>query len=443
MRAWLSEVIASKPGTRRISGMVTDAEGTPVEGARVQSGATHWTFTDATGSYDLAGLIDGARTLTVSHPSLVWSPGSISVTLNGADLTGQDFTGGAVNAPPVASNVAITGTAAVGETLLGGYDYSDAEGDAESGTTFQWYRSNDGTFDGGDTPVGAASSYLVQAGDAGKTLFFEVTPGAATGTATGNAVASTGTLVSVPPPPPGGLLVEENFGGTGTALNGTAADTFAAGITAAGGSATWAAGSAFLDDGTVTVGSAQTGAYLNLGSYINDAKGTAAGQFDLTMTISETVGEWISLGFTTQNTPSTAKNFTNTGTGGTTTGIATIIRREIGDWDLDAIAGPGNTNQVPGPEETGARTLTVSLDFTPTGGWDGASNFGTVTFSDSVYGTIGSHTYTADNSFGAIFISEAGVSGGTISALSLSQIPEPSALALLGLGGLFLARRRR
>ena len=240
------------------------------------------------------------------------------------------------------------------------------------------------------------------------------------------------------------VIVAENFGGTGAALNGTAADTFAAAITSAGGSGTWVAAAAFLDDGTVTVDAAHTAAYLNLGTYINAAKGTATGKFDLTMTVSETVGEWISLGFTTQNAPSTTKNFTDAGSGATTTGIATIIRREIDDWDLDARAGPLNANPIEGPEETGARTLTVSLDFTPAGGWDGTTNFGTVTFSDSVYGTIGSHTYTSDHSFGAVFISEAGVSGGTVSALSLNQIPEPSALALLGItmGGLVVVRRR-
>ncbi len=91
MRAWMGEVIASKPGTHSISGTVTDAQGTPVAGARLQSGATHWTFTDATGAYELAGLIDGARALTVSHPGHQWSPDTINVTVSGANLTGLDF----------------------------------------------------------------------------------------------------------------------------------------------------------------------------------------------------------------------------------------------------------------------------------------------------------------------------------------------------------------
>ena len=63
--------------------------------------------------------------------------------------------------------------------------------------------------------------------------------------------------------------------------------------------------------------------------------------------------------------------------------------------------------------------------------------------SDAALGEIGSHIYTSDNSFGAIYISRAGSSGGTISALSLNQIPEPSVVALFGLGGLAIGLRRR
>jgi hypothetical protein len=238
------------------------------------------------------------------------------------------------------------------------------------------------------------------------------------------------------------VIVAANFGGGGSALNGTSADTFAAGITTAGGSGTWSAGAAFLDNGTVNVDGDQNAAYLNLGTYINDAKGTATGLFDLTMNISETVGAWISFGFGVENTPSTTRNFTNTvGTGGTTTGVATIIRRSAGD--ADAFAGPVTAVSIAGPVPTGTRTLTVSLDFTPAGGWNGTTNHGTVSFSDSVSGPFGSHTYTADNSFGSILISEANASGGTVSSLSLSQIPEPTTTALLGLGGLALLRRRR
>ena len=242
-------------------------------------------------------------------------------------------------------------------------------------------------------------------------------------------------------------IVVENFGGTGAALNGTTADLFDPWITAAGGSSTWGAGAAFLDNGTVSVDAVQNAAYLNLGSYINNTKGTASGLFDLTMTISPTVGNWISLGFATNTTPNTARNFTDTGStppAGLTVGIATIIYRATGaPGELDMFGGLGNQNAVDGPDgNTGNRRLTVTLDLTPAF-YNGSTTFGKVTWSDSVLGTLGTFNYTAARSFGSILISEANSSGGTISGLTLSQIPEPSTLALLGLGGLGLILRRR
>jgi len=259
-------------------------------------------------------------------------------------------------------------------------------------------------------------------------------------------VATAGPFVPV-------TLVEHQFDGGGVPLNGVGVVSeggiFDAAITSAGGSGTWAAGSSFLANGVVEVdGGAQNSAYLNLGSYINDAKGTAAGLFELTYTVSPTAGEWISLGFSVENTPSTTRNFTNTtGAGGSTTGIATIIRREVGDWDLDMIGGPTNSNRVDGPEPTDPvdRTLSVTLDFTPAGGWNGTTNWGTVTWSDSVLDDLGSHTYTDDYSFGAILITEANVSGGTISNLSLTgliAVPEPSTAILAGLGLLGVTFRK-
>lgn len=88
LRQWLSDTVANKPGTSSISGQVTDGS-TPLEGARVQSGDTHWTFTDSNGNYILEGLIDGDRTLFATWNGDV---GAVeNVTLNGQDMTGEDL----------------------------------------------------------------------------------------------------------------------------------------------------------------------------------------------------------------------------------------------------------------------------------------------------------------------------------------------------------------
>jgi hypothetical protein len=205
-----------------------------------------------------------------------------------------------------------------------------------------------------------------------------------------------------------GVIVSEGFSGGGAELNGTAADTFYSGITAKGGSATWVANSGFKDNGLVS-NISRRAAYLNMGSYINDAKGTANGLFKLTMTISETSGtSWLSLGFGQENTPSTDKDMTNSSSISpaptlTTYGLGTIIYRvqtySLGG-ELDMFGGPGSGNAVDGPDfNTGTRTLTVKLDLTPAGGTNGK-----VTWSDSVLGVIGSYTYTTAQNFRSILI---------------------------------------
>jgi len=83
------------------------------------------------------------------------------------------------NDAPTASNVVITGMPFVGNTLTGGYTYSDADGDLEGTSTYRWLRD--------DQPIGSATSlnYTLNQADAGTTISFEVTPKAATGDVTG------------------------------------------------------------------------------------------------------------------------------------------------------------------------------------------------------------------------------------------------------------------
>lgn len=217
-------------------------------------------------------------------------------------------------------------------------------------------------------------------------------------------------------------LVVENFSGASDPLNGTLAETFSDAILNAGGSAAWGAASGFRENGAVS-GTTSSAAFLNLGSYINDTKGTAAGKFELVMTIAEVSGaSWFSMGFVGSSAPSTTGNFTNLN------GVATIIYRGQGgvaspntSGELDMFGGLTNTNAVDGPDNnTGFRTLTVSLDFTPAGGFDGAANFGTVSWSDSVLGVLASYTYPTSRSFNSILLTQAATST-TINALALYQ----------------------
>lgn len=94
------------------------------------------------------------------------------------------------NKVPAASNVSITGTCKVGETLTGNYDYSDYESDAESSSFYKWYSCD--TVDGEYSIIdGAASTTFVITGSLlGKYIKFEVTPAAAAGASPGTAVQS-------------------------------------------------------------------------------------------------------------------------------------------------------------------------------------------------------------------------------------------------------------
>ena len=224
------------------------------------------------------------------------------------------------------------------------------------------------------------------------------------------------------------FLITEAFGGTATALHGSSADTFSPLITAAGGSPNWVAASGFLQSGAASGGNGS--AHLNLGTFINSTKGKPEGKFKLSATLAPTTGSWFTLGFASQNVPSTLKNFTNTGSGVTTTGVATLIYRSqtgvaapSANGELDLFGGTSNTNSVDGPDgNTGPRAVTITLDLTPGGGYNGTNHFGTVTWSDSVLGTIGSFTYTSARDFGSILISGANPFTGAITNLALEQV---------------------
>ncbi len=93
---------------------------------------------------------------------------------------------------PVASSVSISGTAQVGQPLNGSYEYYDANSDSQGTSTFKWYA------DAVEIPSATTTTYVVQAGDVGKVIRFEVTPFAATGLTPGNPVQSDPTEAVVP-----------------------------------------------------------------------------------------------------------------------------------------------------------------------------------------------------------------------------------------------------
>jgi hypothetical protein len=100
-----------------------------------------------------------------------------------------------VNDAPAASDVSISGSAAVGATLTGSYTYADSENNTEGASVVQWYAASNA--EGTDKAlIAGATTKALELTDVqlvGKYIFFEVTPAASGGTLTGSAVLSAGT----------------------------------------------------------------------------------------------------------------------------------------------------------------------------------------------------------------------------------------------------------
>ncbi|YCM42782.1 hypothetical protein V2O64_15855 [Verrucomicrobiaceae bacterium 227] len=216
------------------------------------------------------------------------------------------------------------------------------------------------------------------------------------------------------------IIVREDFNGSGEALDGSTAEVFDDAVTAAGGSSAWVSSDTFFDNGDVLVGSSLlSSAHLDLGSYLNDAKGTSTGIFELTATLGVVTGEgniWLSMGFSALNSPATNSHFLNR------EGTGTIILR--GGGELDMWGGAGNANGLDGPNgNAGDRTLTVTVDLSTHNGVD---DFGSVTWTDAILGELNTIDYTEDVDFSSIFLSEANGTISKISNLSLAQASSPN-----------------
>lgn len=108
---------------------------------------------------------------------------------------------------PSVNAAAFSGTVLVGETVTGFYNYSDQNGDAESGSTYQWYVADDNVGTGKMAISGSTQlSYTYMESDKGKYISFEVTP------SDGNSFGDSFEAEAVGPIP--GFT-----SGTGTALN--------------------------------------------------------------------------------------------------------------------------------------------------------------------------------------------------------------------------------
>ncbi|MEQ9513405.1 MAG: BspA family leucine-rich repeat surface protein, partial [Balneola sp.] len=115
---------------------------------------------------------------TLKMEPLVYSPAASAARaklVNEYNWTIADA--GRTNEAPVASDVLIVGTPKVGDQLMASYTFTDADGDAESGSTIQWNVADDasGTNAAAITDS-TANTFTPTSAQAGKFVKVEITP---------------------------------------------------------------------------------------------------------------------------------------------------------------------------------------------------------------------------------------------------------------------------
>ncbi|GHE62263.1 BspA family leucine-rich repeat surface protein [Roseivirga thermotolerans] len=101
------------------------------------------------------------------------------------------------NTAPVASSVSIAGSLEANLQLTGSYNYSDADTDAESGSTLQWYVADDASGANRTAISGATSgTYTLTSSEVGKYITFAVTPNDGTDAGTQTFATYTGPVVA-------------------------------------------------------------------------------------------------------------------------------------------------------------------------------------------------------------------------------------------------------
>ena len=85
---------SSSQATSAINSISGTVSGPPTSGVYVAltGASTAGTTTDANGNYTFTGLLNGRYTVTPSVSGYDFTPASMSVTVNGADMPGQNFT---------------------------------------------------------------------------------------------------------------------------------------------------------------------------------------------------------------------------------------------------------------------------------------------------------------------------------------------------------------
>ncbi len=170
----------------------SDATEGTVDKASLTFSAANWNMPQ---TITVTGLDDGTVDGDQNYAITLAAATSSDANYNGLNPNDVTLTNIDKNLPPTASSVSIVdenaGSVVVGDSLTGSYAYADVNGDAEGTSTYRWLRNN--------AAIGGAQAltYTLVAADSGQIITFEVTPVAATGVSTGEAVTSDGITVDL------------------------------------------------------------------------------------------------------------------------------------------------------------------------------------------------------------------------------------------------------
>jgi carboxypeptidase family protein len=106
---------AAQSGTFSISGTITPIAGGSAATVTLSGPAAATIITDASGNYSFGALVNGTYTVTPSNTGFTFSPVNQSVTVNGANQTGVNFTATAQQI----HTVALSWTASTSTTVTG------------------------------------------------------------------------------------------------------------------------------------------------------------------------------------------------------------------------------------------------------------------------------------------------------------------------------------
>src|SRR5712692_2666094 len=171
-----------------ISGTINPTAAGSGATAVLSGGASASATADSSGNYTFAGLANGSYMVTPKHTGYAFTPGNQSATVNGADVTGVNFTG---NAAPVAPSIT---TQPASQSVTAGQTASFSV--AATGTvplSYQWQKN------GANIAGATAASYTTSATTADNGSTFAVVVTNTAGTVTSSAATLTVNAGAVAP----------------------------------------------------------------------------------------------------------------------------------------------------------------------------------------------------------------------------------------------------